>query len=118
MILQCETGAQDRGSEVTYLRRYTLLNAAGVFPVDEDDDGAAAQKTKAKPKAKQNSVPGIATTYRVFLKTAHTQNDLAGWWNRNSDELDKLKDSHSDMWAEVVGEFSKRKQEIEALNNK
>tara|TARA_R110000824_G_scaffold91379_5_gene222441 strand:- start:7846 stop:8592 length:747 start_codon:yes stop_codon:yes gene_type:complete len=49
MELQCTSGAQDRGSEVTYLRRYTLINAAGVFPVDEDDDGKLAQDSSRKP---------------------------------------------------------------------
>lgn len=131
MTLQCNSGTQDRGSEVTYLRRYTLLNIVGVCPVNEDDDGAAAHKAKStkaveKPKANSKSengkepsqpAPGIATTYRVFLKTAHNHVDLSGWWDRNKPELDKLKNSHPDRWNKVVAEFSRRKNELEESKN-
>ena len=131
MVLQCDSGAQDRGSEITYLRRYTLLNIIGVCPINEDDDGAAAQKPKTQKKASKpqpnpsvkngkdtNPAPGIATTYRVFLKTAHDHADLTKWWDKNCDELDKLKVSHLERWNEVVREFSKRKIEIEESNIK
>lgn len=136
MVMQCDTGPQDRGSEVTYLRRYTLLNVLGIFPVDEDDDGSSASKgAKLNPKLSQsnaskkikqashpkinNSVvpqeklPAIATTYRVFLKTATDQKSLRDWWERNKKELDKLKKESDEAWTIVVNEFANRKKELE-----
>lgn len=43
---------QSRGSTVTYLQRYTLINALGLSTADEDDDGKSAkvpQKKKVEP---------------------------------------------------------------------
>ena len=41
-------GPQERGSEVTYARRYSLEAMVGVAPSDGDDDGGAAQAQHAQ----------------------------------------------------------------------
>ncbi len=50
-LLSWTGGPQDKGSELTFARRYTLEALVGVSPVEEeDDDGAAAQKASTKPQ--------------------------------------------------------------------
>ncbi len=41
-------GAQERGSELTYARRYSLEAVLGVAPSEEDDDGRAAQEERTQ----------------------------------------------------------------------
>lgn len=52
--LTCTGGPQERGSEITYGRRYTLEGLVGVAPTEEDDDGAAAQ---ARPEPQKEQKP-------------------------------------------------------------
>ena len=117
--LLCATGAQDRGSEITYMRRYTLLSLLGVHPQGEDDDGAAAQavarkrKPVSKPVPKSEPEPGVVATYNVFLESAKTFEELQSWWDINLSQLNKLKKSNKETWTKVVSEFSKRKNQIE-----
>lgn len=54
--LTCTGTPQERGSELTYGRRYTLEGLAGVAPIDEDDDGAAASQ-KPEPQKEQRKPP-------------------------------------------------------------
>ena len=118
--LLCTTGAQDRGSEITYMRRYTLLSLLGVHPKGEDDDGAAAQTVarKRKPVPKAEPEPGIVATYNVFLESAKTFDELQSWWDSNLSQLNKLKEGNKETWTKVVSEFSKRKSQIENNNKK
>jgi len=113
--LLCTTGAQDRGSEITYMRRYTLLSLIGVHPEGEDDDGAAAQTVarKRKPVPKAEPEPGVVATYSVFLESAKTFDELQSWWDSNLSQLNKLKEGNKETWTKVVSEFSKRKNQIE-----
>lgn len=115
--LLCTTGAQDRGSEITYMRRYTLLSLLGVHPKGEDDDGAAAQAVtasrKKKPVSKAEPDPGVVATYNVFLESAKTFDELQSWWDSNLSQLNKLKERDKETWTKVVSEFSKRKNQIE-----
>ena len=48
--------AQQLGSTVTYLRRYSLMAALGVAGVDEDDDGNADKEIRTAPQARQEPV--------------------------------------------------------------
>lgn len=134
MELQCDTGPQDRGSEVTYLRRYTLLNATGCFPVDEDDDGKSAQEsTKKVVKKKQevkkekevkskeeevkkdegdDSENGVVTAYRVFLDDCNTIDELKTFWRKNQEELKKLENNQSEIYQQVFSLFSEKKRSI------
>jgi hypothetical protein len=51
---------QQFGSIVTYMRRYTVLCLLGIFPTDEDDDGAAAeglQMERQQPKGRSQPTP-------------------------------------------------------------
>lgn len=58
---------QGRGSTITYLQRYTLIGALGITTADQDNDGEAAGKPKAKAEmmAKQFE----ATLEKVKAKT-------------------------------------------------
>lgn len=47
-------GIQAYGSELTYLRRYTLQALTGIA-ADEDDDGNKAQAAQSQPQSKQAS---------------------------------------------------------------
>lgn len=46
-------GPQDRGSELTYARRYLIEGLVGVAPTDGDDDGAAAQDRREDRSARE-----------------------------------------------------------------
>lgn len=46
---------QEMASAITYARRYTLMSLAGVFPEDEDDDGAAAHVAAARGRARPSN---------------------------------------------------------------
>lgn len=48
------SNAQQEGSALTYLRRYTVQALAGIA-ADDDDDGEAASTKTSKPKAKKGS---------------------------------------------------------------
>jgi ERF superfamily len=55
-------GAQERGSEITYARRYSLEAILGIAPTDDDDgkaaqEGRAAQDGKSKPKTEAKTEP-------------------------------------------------------------
>jgi hypothetical protein len=52
---------QQRGSEITYARRYTLLAVTGVAPGGDDDDGAAAGTGETPPRKAQRQDPGPPT---------------------------------------------------------
>jgi len=54
--------------------------------------------------------------YAEFLKGAESNDDLRSWWERNKEELDKLRESNNKSYNEVVDEFAKRKKEIEKEN--
>jgi hypothetical protein len=64
---ECDTGdypveataPQARGSEITYASRYSLVNVTGVTPEGDDDDAAAAQKSR-KRQAPHPDVPELA----------------------------------------------------------
>jgi hypothetical protein len=65
MPMQNAGDVQKMGSQITYLKRYSLMAMLGVSTADEDDDGNAASKPKQfeKPrvdyKEKQNNVDKI-----------------------------------------------------------
>lgn len=135
--LSDEGGPQDRGSEISYMRRYTLLNACGIFPVDEDTDGKEAQEfskkrapknKKAPRRSKEEPVQGVsisekaATNYTVasgihvtigtFAKDCETIDDLTLFWKKNKDELTKLNETNPEMYEKALAVFSERKAEI------
>jgi hypothetical protein len=124
MELQCTTGAQDRGSEVTYLRRYTLMSSAGIFPVNEDDDGKAAQDSspkdkkakRAKPEPKEESTEntdsGVVEVYKAFLEDCNNMDDLKEFWKSNQAELKKLEKSQPAIYKSVFGLFSLKKKDL------
>lgn len=119
--ISMDGGPQDHGSASTYYKRYTFLGVCGVQPVNEDDDGAAHQKaSKAKPSKAPKFKPveprkksGIETVYSVFLQNAKNLEDLSGWWEKNREELDKLKSTSEEKWSGIVSEFANRKKQIE-----
>ena len=54
MPINVQLPPQQVGSQLTYMRRYSLLAILGIQPVDEDDDGVAAQTHWQQPvKAKR-----------------------------------------------------------------
>ena len=54
MPINTQLPPQQVGSQLTYMRRYSLLAILGIQPVNEDDDGAAAQTHWQQPvKAKR-----------------------------------------------------------------
>jgi len=132
--LMDQGGPQDRGSEITYMRRYSLLNVCGIFPVDEDTDGKEAQdRSKATPKRKAPAKPtvrasagaangngggeqtderGVHVVVAEFAKDCKTVEDLTVFWKQNRDELDKLNDGHPELYAKAIMAFTNRKAEI------
>ena len=137
LVLSGSGGPQDRGSEVTYLRRYTLLSACGIFPVDEDTDGKEAQefskKTQDRKSKKAPKVPkedskgasgeavnngtiesdaGVHVVVGTFARECKTIGDLTEFWTKNKDELNKLHISHPAMYEKAIAAFSARKAEI------
>lgn len=62
LAVAADAGAQAVGSALTYARRYAILSMLALAP-DEDDDGAAAQKTRANEvRNRQSSERGDAST--------------------------------------------------------
>jgi len=126
--MRLEGGPQDHGSASTYYKRYTFLGVCGAQPIAEDDDGSKAQDRKptkksarvadqtTKPKAGSNGKGPVANVYAEFLKGALSNEDLRSWWERNKEELDKLRESNNKSYNEVVDEFAKRKKQIEKEN--
>lgn len=53
-------GAQERGSELTYARRYSLEAVLGVAPSEEDDDGRTAQEERQQ-RTERRAAPAAAT---------------------------------------------------------
>jgi hypothetical protein len=54
MILSKGLTSQEKGSEITYFRRYSLASMLSLA-VDEDDDGAAANKAGLKKRSKSKA---------------------------------------------------------------
>lgn len=54
--LSCTGSAQERGSELTYARRYTLEGLLGVAATD-DDDGGGASKGRSRQASQRNPPP-------------------------------------------------------------
>lgn len=76
--LTCAGTPQERGSELTYARRYTLEGLVGVAPTEEDDDGAAASALKPEPK-KAPSPPEPDADYDRTLESVCDQLVAQGW---------------------------------------
>jgi len=58
---------QDRGSEITYARRYNLTAMFNIIVKDEDDDGSSAHKATTAPKSNK-STPRQLKFIRDLLK--------------------------------------------------
>jgi hypothetical protein len=143
--MRLDGGPQDHGSASTYYKRYTFLGVCGAQPIAEDDDGAKAQDGRevkkaqprdprsriapdgsrkkrggngSKPNAGSDAEPKgpVANVYAEFLKGAMNNDDLRSWWERNKEELRKLKESNIKSYDEVVSEFAKRKKEVSKEN--
>lgn len=79
---------QETGSAITYARRYSLMAAVGVFPADEDDDGAAASQRESfedarpaqAPQAQRDPKTEAVFDHAARLKTARLI-DLPKLWD-------------------------------------
>ena len=114
------------GSAITYARRFALMAAVGVAPVD-DDGNAATGKVGGAMAAATNSIDEarreIATqtgsdksVYRIkaeanakawadaaieTLNFANTMEDVEGWWQSNAKALSKLEEKHPDQYERI-----------------
>lgn len=77
--LTCAGTPQERGSELTYARRYTLEGLVGVAPTEEDDDGAAASQPKPEPRKAPAAAPAPDADYDRTLHDVCDQLVADGW---------------------------------------
>jgi len=107
--INCGAGAQVFGSFMTYMRRYSLMAMVGVFPEDEDDDGAKAtpekEPAKRKPSGKKELTPA--------QKDAAAKKKLAAALKKDEDEYKKyiaamkaLKDSEYAMTGDYANYYA------------
>lgn len=73
---------QQIGSAITYARRYALMAVTGVFPSNEDDDGAAASSVPVHDEWEAAKPPTDQQTetfgeYRMRLANAKSEPDIA-----------------------------------------
>jgi hypothetical protein len=83
---------QQRGSEITYLKRYSLCGLIGVAAEDEDDDGNAASGNRANIAPRQQTQRPTQQqqkpTHQQQTKTAQTSTTAAG--NASTSETQKV----------------------------
>jgi len=84
---------KERGSALTYARRYTLFSLVGIAG-DDDDDGEAASAPRgngAKPIAPVR--PSSASRYfdeaRQHIEAATDSRALKEWWNADKQKADR-----------------------------
>lgn len=98
--LTCKGTPQDRGSELTYARRYTLEGLVGVAPTEEDDDGAAA--SRSVPQREDPPAPKVETPKASAKKP---ESKPAAQSTTQPDPLAvKVEPAHS-SWPEFEGAF-------------
>jgi len=72
---------QQIGSAITYARRYALMAVTGVFPSNEDDDGAAAstapQESWDAAKPPDDKSQALFADYANRIKAAKSEQDIA-----------------------------------------
>ena len=82
----------------------------------EKESPPAATKKKVARKKKQPEekevVEGVVNSYKVFLETAKTMDELRQWWLQNRDELKKMEADLPDTYTAVLAAFSERKNQL------
>ena len=82
----------------------------------EKESPPAATKKKVVRKKKQPEekevVEGVVNSYKVFLETAKTMDELRQWWLQNRDELKKMEADLPETYTAVLAAFSERKNQL------
>lgn len=95
--------AQQKGSEITYFRRYTLQSLLGLEA--EDDDGNTASQAPAQPKANEPDLPWLNLFEKDGSKTAKYS------------EIEKaIADGHKLTLASIRAKYKVSKQVAEQLS--
>lgn len=105
---------QERGSAVSYGRRYVLCAIFGV--TQEDDDGKAASESTDAKRVFSNASKRKDFENKVaeLLKNAGSLDDLKGVWTDNYPVLQDLKNSPEDYENQSYGFLEKIKEQCKS----
>lgn len=99
--------AQQRGSEITYARRYTLCAVVGIAPDDDDDGNAASQPRQAqKPPAPTKMTAEAWKGWSDRLEAAQTSDEARAIW-QEAQKLNAL--NHVTPSGEALGAVIQRR---------
>ena len=111
---------QERGSAITYARRYTSCCVFGISP-EKDDDGASGNDSLGKAEPAKKSCFANASLRNTFMNNviksfedAATVDALRLLSELNKEQIDKMAASGNEHDALAVGEM--RKRYVVALN--
>jgi hypothetical protein len=69
---------QERGSEITYARRYSLTSFLGLIVEDEDDDGNKAQEQPKQEWSATNTIWLSSKQFEELKRMVETKENLVG----------------------------------------
>ncbi len=126
---------QEFGSQLTYLKRYSLASMLGIASEEDDDanvaDGNSIEDRKERqisPYTSGKSKTGNGstdtrltvgqwkTTAIATIKSLKTHRDLNAWEDANKVELDRLNSTSRTAWEDIITALSDQAEKLNPLN--